>query len=287
MIRYPGSKDKIWRFVWSHFPDWLTKPLWARENVIYCEPFFGSGAIGRKIMSSYPVNKLRVSINDIDPGVAAVWICVKDSPRDLIRLINKFTPSVEAFQKFKASDGVPNKPTLQQAFEKIVLHQTSFSGLGFKAGGPIGGIKQRSDYNVDCRWNPARLSSAIKKTHRLFKRMLDVSVTSADYSLCLQGLGDCDFAYLDPPYYLQGPSLYKFGMGDHSEHLRLASILRAAPFDWVLSYDNHEMVRDLYSWAEVIPFEVVNTISTVERKQRERKNSELLIRPRRNSQGRP
>ena len=39
-------------------------------------------------------------------------------------------------------------------FMKIAVHQLSYSGLGLRSGGPLGGRSQASPYKIDCRWSP-------------------------------------------------------------------------------------------------------------------------------------
>jgi DNA adenine methylase len=102
-------------------------------------------------------------------------------------------------------------------------------------------------------------------------------VVHGDFAECLARTPPDGFAYLDPPYYLKGDELYVHGMPP-AEHVRLADTLRAAAFDWVLSYDDHPEVRRLYGgWADIRSFEMTATIDTKRGAGRRRKNSELVI----------
>jgi hypothetical protein len=75
-----------------------------------------------------------------------------------------------------------------------------------------------------------------------------------------------------------GSSAGRSGSSRVADHVRLAEALRGAPFFWVLSYDDHPRIRELYSWASIDSFEMKPTIATVSEKGR-RKNREILIRP--------
>ena len=50
--------------------------------------------------------------------------------------------------------------------------------------------------------------------------------------------------FLDPQYYEAGNQLYKFKWTD-ADHIRLHDAL-AGKSNWVMSYDDHPFIRDLY-----------------------------------------
>jgi len=60
------------------------------------------------------------------------------------------------------------------------------------------------------------------------------------------------FVYIDPPYYLQGKKLYRHSYTDQ-DHVALAAFIRAQGYPWLLSYDDHPRIRDLYSDNEMQP----------------------------------
>jgi len=83
----------------------------------------------------------------------------------------------------------------------------------------------------------------------------------------------------------KAPNSYKHSM-TLEDHERLAVLLRKCRASWVLSYDDHPVVRDLYSWAQVEPVRITYT-TAVRRKNSndvgipgQRKNSEVIIFPR-------
>lgn len=51
--------------------------------------------------------------------------------------------------------------------------------------------------------------------------------------------------YLDPPYYVQGSSLYREFYRPEN-HRRLKSSLDALKLPWLLSYDNVDEIKELY-----------------------------------------
>lgn len=273
-FRYPGSKEKIADSVARWFPPRVHYSFLNRDLPCYCEPFVGCGAMAVKILPGLP-KTARVILADKDYGIVCLWRAVRESRDELIRMLLNFTPTVEKFQKFKELDGNRDGSTLSIGFRKFVLHQMSFSGLGAKAGGPIGGKKQRSDYAVDCRFRPERHALAITEQHAMLSRFDSLDIIEGDFADSLQHVPAGGFAYLDPPYYLKGGELYVHNMS-HDDHERLAKILRHATYEWALSYDDHETVRGLYSgWSDINEFEMTATIDTQRGKRR--KNNELVI----------
>lgn len=83
--------------------------------------------------------------------------------------------------------------------------------------------------------------------------------------------------YADPPYVEQGAALYKHAMGER-DHFRLRDALRDCEACWVLSYDDHELIRDLYStWATIEDVETTYTTATA---RRTGNGDEIAARPR-------
>lgn len=279
LIRYPGSKAKIADRLIRLFPQELSNPLFqsAVSKIDYREPFFGGGAVGFRWMDALP-DRSSVWINDIDPGMAALWMAVKDHHRRLIEKVDAHRPSVADFDWLKKEDGRTDIGIVEMAFRKLVLNRESFSGLGAMAGGPIGGRKQRSDYNVDCRWNAGQHCRVIAEQHKLLTKFQETKITCVDFAKVIDGAPEHAFIYADPPYVEKGGQLYKHNM-THDDHRRLATALRNCPAKWLLSYDDHPLVRELYPWADFHPIDVLYT-GAIEHTER-RKNHEVAITPKR------
>jgi site-specific DNA-adenine methylase len=98
------------------------------------------------------------------------------------------------------------------------------------------------------RWNPRFYSQKARRVSELF-RSRSVILTATDYAPLITAPGDATI-FLDPPYYLGGPKLYRHRM-EASDHMRLARLLRMCPHRWLLTYDDHPFIRRLYRWATV------------------------------------
>lgn len=275
-FRYPGSKEKIAKSIQKWFPDCVHFACLQGNLSCYCEPFVGCGAMATKILPMLP-RTARIILADKDHGIVCLWRSVLEQPEAFAKKLLNFRPSVDKFKQFKQLDGCRDDDTLTVGFRKFALHQMSFSGLGAKAGGPIGGMKQRSDYAVDCRYRPERHVLAIAKQHKMLRRFHTVEVMECDFSTALREVPADGFAYLDPPYYLKGGELYAHNM-DHADHERLALLLWRAEYSWVLSYDDRPEVRALYKgWSDINTFEMTATIDSKRGSGSRRKNHELVI----------
>lgn len=279
MIRYPGSKAKIATPIMARFPSSIMDALFQGSTIEYREPFFGGGAIGWQMLDKFP-SRCRIWLNDKDYGLVCLWKAVLDAPDELLELVESFEPTVDAFYRFKEEDSRTDIEPVRFGFQKFALHQTSFSGNGAMAGGPIGGRKQRSEFNVHCRWSPSKARSTIRARSDELRRFIPrPQITSGDFERLIVGAPATAFIYCDPPYYKAGPQLYKHSMSD-DDHRRLATALRGCAADWLLSYDDCPFIRELYEpWALIESVGITYTTAVASGKRR--KNSELIIRPRR------
>ena len=250
LFRYPGGKRKLTHQIVPIIHRLLEE---CRRRCQYREPFFGTGAIGFNVIQGGAKD---IWINDLDPAVRAVWVTVAQRPADLKELLHAFTPNVEAFYEFRndlitLSDGKVEDPTYL-AFVKIACHQMSFSGLGPKAGGPIGGHGQKGLNLIDSRYSLERLSTEIDRLSALLNAVKTHGevCTCLDFEKVIRAPGDA-VIYLDPPYFEKGNQLYQVGFGE-ADHERLASILKREKRPWLLSYDANSEINRLYSgWAHL------------------------------------
>lgn len=250
------------------------------ESKTFIEPFFGGGAITIAGFKQHKMGNIStLLINDIDTPLMCLWSCVLDQTEKLIYEIEEFKPTVEAFYQFKQDLlNIPNFLYFTDAmkgyygFRKLAVHQMSFSGLGVKAGGPIGGSAQTSDYGVDCRWSPKSMAKKIRQIRAYLDSIEDMAITTMSVFDIVQWADKFEdpFMYLDPPYFVKGDELYQNSFLP-DEHILLAQNLHETKVKWLLSYDDCPEIRELYSWAKIIEVDANYTIRTA------RSKSELLI----------
>lgn len=281
LIRYPGGKNKIKNKILDSIIN-----LESFHSMEYREPFFGGGSIGLALIEHGIKN---IWINDRDPAMACLWTSVLIEPNSLIKKIQSYKPTVESFfsirEELLAIDEIPKETSniIDIGFKKFVIHQISFSGLGTKSGGPLGGIEQKSEYKVDCRWSPIHFCKKIEKFHSLFKKVKVTHdcCTNFDFEILLKNKSKNYYSYIDPPYFHKGNDLYQFGFSSY-DHLRLSKCLKSSNAKWILSYDDCKEIRSLYEWACVQEIDVNYTIASqkdnVTGKKSFSKKGELIIR---------
>jgi len=271
-FRYPGGKAKLSKPIIQKIKE-ITKDKLIHR---YMEPFFGGGSICFAALKENVFPDLQTVVaNDTDFAIHCIWRTVYHEPKLLVDRIKDFVPSTEAFYTFKKeleSCSYTNESFDSIAFKKIALHQMSYSGLGVKAGGPIGGAKQNSKYDIGCRWSPDSMAKKIYKDHALlapyntylfatdFEKVIDTNATQNT------------FIYVDPPYFDKGSDLYQFSFSK-DDHARLANSLKKVDSHWLLSYDSCSEIKEMYDWANIEEVPVNYTITTA------RAKSELFISP--------
>jgi DNA adenine methylase len=274
-LRYPGGKAKLAKRIVEN----LNK-LAVNVDLEYREPFVGAGGITTEFLTKNP-HITKIWINDKDQGMAALWDCVIHNPGSLKDEVRDFEPSIEHFDTYKKLLLDPNAKltNIQRGFMKLAIHQISYSGLGTKSGGPLGGRDQKSAYKIDCRWSPRYICTKIDKFHKIFSNV-KIQCTSLDFEdiICKNGNA---IIYLDPPYYVKGNDLYQEGFSK-ADHRRLADSLAKTKHRWLLSYDDCPAIRDLYDWALVESIDTVNYSITATKEKgtgvrKSRAKPELLI----------
>jgi len=263
-FRYPGGKTKIKNDIIGI----VTKNI--NKNTLYIEPFFGGGGIGINLILKNNLPK-QIAINDRDAGISCLWTSVIKYPDKLKESIMSFVPSIENFYSFKEellnTDVTPLKEDsiIDIGFKKLAIHQTSYSGLGVKSGSPLGGKEQKSQYKIDCRWSPNSICKKIDTISNKFSKIQihENMCFNTDFSYYFYRF-NCNkdvFLYLDPPYYIKGNDLYQHGFNDE-DHARLCHHLENTNHKWILSYDDCDEIREMYSWANIISFDVKYTIKS-------------------------
>jgi len=101
-----------------------------------------------------------------------------------------------------------------------------------------------------------------------------VNITNLDYKSLLSKFNETTCVYLDPPYFGRGNILYQYSFSE-CDHNELCDLLERARFHWVLSYDDHPMIRRMYKDYDIREVNVAYTIHGVTCKK------ELLISPKR------
>lgn len=258
LLRYPGTKAA------------LERQIPERYFSCWCEPFVGAGGMALG-MASRGLMVGRFILGDADLALMALWRCVLEDNRQFGRMIRSFKPSLYAWDCQRATLEDSDAFGVELGFAKLAVHQMSYSGLGEKAGGPIGGADQNGkEWDVGCRWSVDALERKFQAIRRLLAGRTEL--VWGDWGDTLREAGDDATLYIDPPYFKVGIDLYR----EVVDHEDLARHLEQEEREWWLSYNDCDEVRDLYGFAQIDEVELRYMLA---KKQKQAKQRELLIRP--------
>lgn len=147
-LRYPGGKSQIY--------DYIKELIIANNATTYIEPYMSGMGVALRLLFNNDVEKIMV--NDFDKGIYAFWYSVLNYTEQLIEKIETTPITIE---EWKVQRDIQNnkdncEDLLSLGFSTLFLNRTNRSGI-IKAG-VIGGLKQNSNYKLDCRFNRKKLS---------------------------------------------------------------------------------------------------------------------------------
>ena len=220
LLRYAGGKTRAVKMLMNHIP---------RERCDIVSPFFGGGAF-----EIYLLNKgHRVFGADIFYQLVCFWQSAIHKNKLLHHKIYDYI-GITAEQFYSLQKSIllmTDEVDIGAAF--FVLNRCSFSGTGLS-----GGISPSV---------PRFTLSSIDKVLNFLPEKLSVECQSFDAFLKKHD----GFVYADPPYAIKNDSLYGVKGSTHKQfnHELLAKLLLGRD-EFLLSYNDCELVRDLYSGCE-------------------------------------
>lgn len=246
-LRYPGGKRKL-----ANFVDRLISSN-GLTGCEYAEPYAGGAGLAVELLRRGVVGQLW--LNDIDKGIASFWKLALKQPDLLCEMIEKTEVTIEEWNRQK--DLAQNEDTVLRGFATFFLNRTNRSGI--IKGGVIGGKGQSGTWKLDCRFNKSELISRIQAISKLSDRIHFFNMDALDFlaSAVPQQLKTVLFN-LDPPYYVKGAGLYTNFYNDLN-HSKVSSFIRSESRPWIVSYDNHEFIRKIYSGCEFIEYDLTYT----------------------------
>jgi DNA adenine methylase len=237
VLRYPGGKYKMAKWIISHFP----------PHSFYVEPYGGAGSIlMRKAKCQGEI------YNDLDGDVANVFRVLRDpkQARKLERLL-QLTPF--AYEEYKTCYDACEDP-VERARRTIFRSFASISSDGvFRRNSGFRGLKNNeTSVTVAQEWS--RYPDAIRA---FVERLQNVLIEHRD-ALHILNLYDRPetLFYVDPPYLMSTRSrssvLYSTEMSEE-DHIKLAEILHSRKGMVVLSGYPSKLYDGLYSeWRTVL-----------------------------------
>lgn len=255
-LRYPGGKSKAVSQIVSLIPDFEE----------YREPFLGGGSVFLAVKGLFPHRKYW--INDLNTELYLFWRVLQTRPKELIQRVRVFREAVDGralFTALKSMHGTGND--LDRAARFFVLNRIGYSGMT-----DSGGYSEDAFRRLFSR-------AAVRRLEETARALRSVQVTNLDYQSLLESPGENVFLFMDPPYYgVAKPALYgKDGdLHERFDHERFAEACRACPHRWLITYDDHPVVRELFRGFEMRAWTLRYSIRVCS-KVRSRLGRELFI----------
>ncbi|HFQ4959181.1 TPA: DNA adenine methylase [Vibrio vulnificus] len=237
-LRYPGGKGKFAGFV---------KQIFETNELLdghYVEPFAGGAGVALDLLLNEYAS--HIHINDLDRAIYSFWLAATQHTDDLCRLIYDTPVTMENWYAQKEVLGdIESHDLLEVAFATFFLNRTNRSGI-LKAG-VIGGKAQSGKWKLDVRFNKEDLIKRIEMIGRFRERIHVYNLDAVELlTNVVPDLPDRTLVYLDPPYYVKGKGLYR-NFYNHEDHVQIAQTLDTVNKPWIVSYDNVEEIKEIYS----------------------------------------
>ena len=239
VFRYPGSKRLLMDGL-QPYVSWLVEGC---DRVV--DAFVGGGAVTVWLAAHY--RDLKIVACDKDPFVAAFWQTISSTDDDVRRLRSALdvTPSLDLFDAIRDQMASPDAlSTIQKAAFAVLDSRLSYSGI--QNGGPQGGRHQTGKMKIGSRYQVQSVVRGVTLLHELLRDRFEAHEVDAVEFISQHS----DLPYfVDPPYVEKGPQLYRVPMSE-GEHGALALALKGVEC-WVVTYDDHPLVLNLYAHAVI------------------------------------
>ncbi len=226
ILKYPGGKWRISDWIISHIP----------EHKVYCEPFFGSGAIFFNKTPSYIE-----TINDIDGNIVNLFKIVRECPEELSQLVAATPFAREEFVNCYNQSADP----LEQARRTLVRYHQSF-GTSNSSKNSWRNVQTYGGPRTATMWNC--LPDIIMEC---CTRLKDAQIENVDaIELIKRYNSKSTFIYLDPPYLqsLRKKHMYQNECSDSYHKKLLEVIKRSESMIMISGYDCELYNCELQGW---------------------------------------
>lgn len=237
-LRYPGGKSRAVDLISTLIPDFTE----------FREPFLGGGSVFVYLKQKFPDRKYWV--NDLHFSLYKFWeICQTDVDaltQKIYEWRNKFENGKELHKFLTANISKFN--SLETATAFFIFNRITFSGTS-----ESGGYSEQS-------YHGRFTDSSIQRLQKFSEVIQSARITNSDYEKLVTTNGEKVFIFLDPPYYSARKSaLYGKNGNLHKgfDHVHFAEVMKNCNHKWLITYDDSEYIRNLFSFANVIPWNLM------------------------------
>ncbi len=256
-LRYPGGKSRAVNLISTLLPEFEE----------FREPFLGGGSIFIYAKQRFPNKKYWV--NDLYLELFKFWEMTQKDVDLLIEKIyewrNEF-PIGKELHKF-LNNNLEGFNDLERAAAFFIYNRITFSGTSLSGG--------FSEHAFTGRFT----ESSIKRLNEFAKVINGSKITNLDYEKLVKQDGENVFIFLDPPYFSATKSaLYGKNGNMHKffDHQKFAETMKNCKHKWLITYDDSEYIRELFSFANIIPWDLTYGMRNIN-KGSDQKGKELFI----------
>ncbi len=256
-LRYPGGKSRAVKIISPIVPEFKE----------FREPFVGGGSVFVYLKQKYP-NRI-YWINDLYSNLYHFWKQTQENLDELIEQVYNWRDKLKNGKELHRYllDNIETFDDLKKASAFFVFNRITFSGTTESGGFSKAAFEKRfTNSSID---RVKLLSSVLKNTN----------ITNYDYQKVIEKEGEDVFIFLDPPYYSATKSALYGKKGDlHKtfDHERFADVLKHTSHKWLITYDDSEYIRDLFSFANIKEWNLTYGMRNVNRNGNQ-KGKELFI----------
>ncbi len=256
-LRYPGGKSRAVKIITKLIP-------YFDE---FREPFLGGGSVFIHTKQKFP--NRTYWINDLYFELYKFW---ETTQKDINSLLDKIYEWREAFPVGKKlylflNENLTGFDDVERAAAFFIFNRITFSGTTLS-----GGYSERA-------FTGRFTESSIYRLNRFAKITNGAKITNLDYEELVKKPGQNVFIFLDPPYYSATKSaLYgkKGSLHKTFDHERFAKTMKNCEHKWLITYDDSQYIRDLFSFANIVPWNLTYGMRNVA-KNSNQKGKELFI----------
>lgn len=265
-FRYPGGKG----FLTGYLADQIEKI--PGRDPHYAEPFCGGAGAALNLLQDGSVASIH--LNDADIRVYSAWRAIVTETDRFLDRLSTVSVTVEEWRAARELLISPEQGgySFDLGFATYFINRTSRAGIVLGSG-PIGGYQQAGKWKIDARFYRESMS---KRIRWIGDNRARIHLTNEDVLVFMARAKDRmpinkTLFFVDPPYVEVGSKLYLNAMSV-SKHSALADVLQSGRFPhWILTYDNHPLIRRLYSDFNLRSIQVNYSL------QNARKEREILV----------
>lgn len=256
-LRYPGGKSKAIDSISKLIPEFKE----------FREPFVGGGSVFVYLKQKFPSRTFW--INDIYKNLYHFWNECKENPNKLIESILEFRSTYsdgKELHRFLLNN-IDSFDNIKKAAAFFIFNRITFSGTTESGGFSNAAFHKRFT------------ESSIERVKALSKILLNTKISNLDYEEVILAHGNDVFVFLDPPYYSATKSaLYGKNGSLHKmfNHERFANVMKQSKHRWLITYDDSEFIRNLFSFAYIKTWDLTYGMRNVN-KESNQLGKELFI----------